>query len=145
MFNNGILIDYSVRDFNNIPDTDIRINEIKKYFKLIIEKTKPFCVCLEDIQYQRNQKTYKFLAQLQGVLINYLVENTLYYQIIHPNSWKSYCGIKIREKRNVQKQQSIQIVKNMFDISVSDDEADAILMNIYVNKLMEGDMWNVVK
>ena len=47
------------------------------------------------------------------------------YKVCPTNTWRSHCGVK--GKTRVDKKRSMQnIVKKEFDVSVSDDEADAI-------------------
>ena len=103
----------------------------------MIEKWNPDLVVIEDIQLQTYKKTadeavdavvtYKKLAYLQGVLINYFFENNIPYKIVSPAKWKSFSQIKgnkrIDQKRNAQLK-----VKSLYDINVSQDESDAILI-----------------
>lgn len=53
------------------------------------------------------------------------------YKVCPTNTWRSHCGV--RGKTRVDKKRSMQnIVKKEYDISVSDDEADAIGIGKYV-------------
>ena len=125
-----------------------RINNIKKKINQLISKYRKVIVVLEDIQYQEdkekenkiifgqpsvtnnsidNVKTFKTLAWLQGVLLDYFFENNIEVSTLFASSWKSFCGIKGRT-RAVQKMQSIEFTKEKFNADVSTDEADAICL-----------------
>lgn len=136
VFNDKKLIHYNTVDFNDIEMWEDRIYEITKYIEILYKKYKPHLVTIEDIQYQKNQQTYKNLAQLQGMIIGYLKKNEILYEIIPANRWKSYIGLNLREKRKLQKQQTQLFIRNKFNIDVDEDSADAIAMGWYsVNQI----------
>ena len=103
----------------------------------MIEKWNPNMVILEDIQLQTYKKnpseaaemvlTFKKLAHLQGVLKNYLYEKGLIYKIASPSTWKHYSEIKGNNRTDQKRNAQIK-VKKLYDISVTQDEADAILI-----------------
>lgn len=96
--------------------------EIKKFIKDV----KPNYVCIEDTQFQHNQKVYKLLSQMQGMVFALLVDMDIGFCIIEPSSWKSYAGIKSR-KREDQKKETIEFVKKNYKVKKpTDDEADSI-------------------
>lgn len=125
-----------------------RINKIKKKIDQLVNKYGKVTVVLEDIQYQEdkekenkiifgqpkvtnnsvnNVKTFKTLAWLQGVLLDYFFESDVEVSTLFASSWKSFCGVKGRT-RAVQKIQSIEFAKEKFDVVVTTDEADAICL-----------------
>lgn len=115
-----------------------RNNAVKNWLISMVENWKPDYVALEDIQLQQlggkqvknadnvvGVQTFKILAQLQGVLLNTLFELGVPTEVVYPATWRAHCQIKGRTK--VDRKRSMQIkVKEWFDVSVSDDEADAI-------------------
>lgn len=114
-----------------------RIANTKQWVASMIDKWKPDKVIFEDIQLQTYKKnpqevvemvtTFKKLAHLQGVLKNYCYENGILYKIVPPPTWKSYSQVK-GSNRTDQKKSAQLRVKSIYDISVSQDEADAILI-----------------
>lgn len=126
-----------------------RINKIKKKIDELISKYNNVVTVVEDIQYQEdkergnkitfgspstptnnavdNVKTFKTLAWLQGVLLDYFFENGIESSTMFASSWKSFCEIKGRT-RATQKMQSIEFVKQHFGVTVTTDEADAICL-----------------
>lgn len=113
-------------------DTDIYQKfEIMYYeFDKIIKEYKPDYICIEGVQFQRNYKVYSTLSQLQGVLMSVIFKNDLGLYIVEPSVWKSHIHIKSR-KRAEQKEETINYVKNHFNLSVSEDEADSIGIGIW--------------
>ena len=93
----------------------------------MMAKWKPDMVAIEDIQQQENVQIFKVLAQLQGVLINALFENKYEFDIIHVATWRSHCQIKGKDRSSLKKDAQAKI-KAWYDVSVSQDEADAICL-----------------
>lgn len=136
------LITYGLIEVNN-RNTMNRISKIKKMINSIykeIESIANITIIFEDIQYQEKIKegisfesssknnnvlTFKILAWLQGVLMNWSYENNIPYSSMFSSTWKSFCKIK-GETSSTQKQNAINFVKENFNIEVSSDVADAI-------------------
>lgn len=115
-----------------------RDNMIKMWVLSMIEAFKPDIVGLEDIQLQQFEgrsvgvTTYKTLAHLQGILMEAIYEAKIDYEVIPPATWRAYCGVKGRTKAD--KKASMQfLVKQWYDVSVTNDESDAIGIGKYVS------------
>lgn len=100
----------------------------------MVDKWSPDKVILEDIQLQKfgeaNNEgviTYKKLAHLQGVLSNYFYERKIPFEIIAPSTWRSFSEIKGKTRTDKKKNAQLK-VKRFYDVSVTQDEADAILI-----------------
>lgn len=105
--------------------------------KRCLEKNNPDFVVFENVQFQKNYGTFQQLSQLQGLIMALLFERNIAFQYIEATAWRAFCGIKGR-KRVEQKVNAIQMVKDKFNLSVSEDEADAILLgNFAVNKILK--------
>lgn len=139
IFDDKSVIKYGIVETSG--ELDNRINQLKIWLANMIEVWKPDKVILEDIQLQEkkqgrnwendtgdnvmNVSTFKTLAQLQGVLVDYLFEKKIRYQFIHTATWRENC--QISGKYRADKKKSAQLkVKEWFDIDVSNDIADAI-------------------
>jgi len=112
--------------------------EIKNWLWQLIGSWKPDIIGLEGIQLQQfNNKmvgvtTYQTLARLQGILMVECVEAEVDYQIVPPATWRSHCGVKGRTRAD-RKHSMQDKVKEWFDITVSDDVADAIGIGKYIS------------
>lgn len=102
----------------------------------MIDKWQPDFITIEDIQLQRangereNVLVFKKLAWLQGVLMNYFREIGMEYDVVPSVTWKSYNEVKGKTRTDQKKNAQLK-VKRFFDISVTQDEADAILIGRY--------------
>lgn len=125
--------------FQAAADDEIeRDIEIKNWLIQLIQNWKPDIIGIEGIQLQSFDNkivgvtTYQTLARLQGILMAACYEQKIDYVICSPSTWRSHCGVKGRARRD--KKRSMQIkVKDWFDITVSDDIADAIGIGKYVS------------
>ena len=121
-----------------VEDNEIaRDCTIKQWLINMIELWKPDFVGLEGIQYQQNMgvTTFETLARLQGILMETLYELNIQFSICHTNTWRAYCKAKGRTRTD--KKRSMQMLaKEWFDITVTDDEADAIGIGKYVAEVL---------
>lgn len=124
----------------DLNDEIARINRIKMWLLSMIENWKPDFIGIEGIQYQDNVAggakmgitVFQTLARLQGVLLELCFEKNIPYDIVPTNTWRHYCGVK--GTKRVDRKRSMQLlVKNWYDISVSDDIADSIGIAKYFN------------
>ena len=96
-------------------------------------------VGLEGIQLQQfNDKmvgvtTYQTLARLQGILMATCADRKIDYTICPPATWRAHCGVKGRSRSDKKKSMQLKI-KEWFDITVSDDVADAIGIGLYTSQ-----------
>ena len=98
--------------------------------KLKINEHKPDFIVFEDTQFQKSYKTYQELSQMQGVLMAYLFDLDIGFEIVSPGTWRSYSKIKGR-KRIEQKLNTQIFIKEKYGIDVSEDEADAIGLGVF--------------
>lgn len=111
--------------------------EIRDWLIQLIQKWVPDIVALEDIQLQQfgdktvGVTTYRTLARLQGILLSACVDQNIDYVVCAPATWRAHCKVKGRAR--MEKKRSMQDkVKEWFDITVTDDIADAIGIGKYV-------------
>jgi Holliday junction resolvasome RuvABC endonuclease subunit len=129
LFEDSQLIQYGLVNLSDISDTTERMNTMKNLIIKLIDEYKVEKIIMEDIQQQRgNVKGFKTLAKLQGILTDIFFEREIPVVLIPSTTWKSKVGINTTKKREFQKNQSIEIAKEKFNIQVCDDISDAILM-----------------
>lgn len=141
VWENKNLVAYGVLKSN--PKESNPIERMKEQYDLIkhlISVTNPDFVVFENVQYQNNFGTFQQLSQLQGVIMSQLFEKDIGFTIVESTAWKSYCSVRGR-KRAEQKASAIQMVKDKFNIEVSEDEADSIGIGIWaVNNISEKEL-----
>ena len=113
--------------------------QIQNWLIQLIHNWKPDVIGLEGIQLQQfNDKmvgvtTYQTLARLQGILMATCYDLKVDYMICPPATWRNHSGVKGRSRAD--KKRSMQNkIKEWFDITVSDDVADAIGIGKYINE-----------
>jgi Holliday junction resolvasome RuvABC endonuclease subunit len=126
VFDNEELVGYSKIEMTQKLPID-RITALKQWLLSMLIKWHPDLVAIEDIQQQDNIQIFKVLAQLQGVLLNALIENNYEFDIIHVATWRSFCGVKGKTRSELKKQAQEKI-KEWYDVTVTQDEADAICL-----------------
>lgn len=132
VFDDEKLISYGKWTSTGI-DSVSRIAQTKQWVASMIDKWKPNQVILEDIQLQKNEKdddmvwTFKTLAHLQGVLINYFYEMRVNFDVVAVATWRNFSEIKGKTRTDKKKNAQLK-VKRFYDISITQDEADAILI-----------------
>lgn len=111
---------------------------IRNWLISLIYTWQPDLVALEGIQLQDSNgekvgvTTFETLARLQGILMLTCLENGIAYTICPTNTWRNQTGVKGRARAD-RKRSAQLIIKKAYDISVSEDEADAILIGKYAS------------
>ena len=120
-----------------LTDSIVRANAVKNWLISMVESWKPDVIGFEDIQLQQfNGKnigvtTYKILAELLGILIETCFENSWPYVVCAPATWRAYSGVKGRTRADKKKSMQ-KLIKEWFDITVTDDESDGIGIGKYI-------------
>lgn len=138
LFDNEKLVTYGT--FKTTTTDEIaRDKQIAEWLVSAIHNWKPDYIGLEGIQLQQNLyggetvgvTTFETLARLQGILMLTCYQNKIEYKICPSTIWRKFCGVK--GKHRTDKKRSAQnIIKKEYDVTVSNDEADAILIGKYV-------------
>ena len=83
-------------------------------------------VFIEGVQVQKNPVVYEVLAKLAGSLEIMLYESGYFVNVVKASEWRKRVGVKSRKRVDVKKE-AIEMVKEIYGIEVSDDEAEAVL------------------
>lgn len=128
----GKLVKHGVFNIEDIKENPERTKNTKMFLKAMVETYNIDMVILEDIQQQSNPKTYKILAELLGVLCNFLYEVQLPYFIIKPSEWRKILKIGGRKRRE-QKEATKQLITGLYSVEVTEDEADAMAIGLAIH------------
>ena len=97
---------------------------------------------IEGIQIQKNPKVYEILAKLQGSLEIMLEEKGYFVNVVKSSEWRRIVGIKttkqvfseskqkkvsVHRKRAELKLEAMDMVRKLYNITPSEDEAEAVL------------------
>lgn len=124
-------------------NTTARINEVKQWLTAAIEEWRPDSVCLEHIQLQSfnsngkytkgenlQVELYRVLANLQGVLLDFLYEIGIPSALVYSAVWRKFCDVTGKSREDKKKDAQRKVVR-WFDLEVTQDEADAICLGKY--------------
>ena len=94
-----------------------------------LSQYKPKSLYIEETVVVRNPQVQRFLTRLQGVVYAWCMENGCEFTAIRPTSWRKAVGISSGHKKRAElKAIAIQMVHNLYNIDVTDDVAEAILI-----------------
>ena len=122
----------------SLADEMGRCSEVKSWLISMINNWQPDFVGLEGIQFQTTSEgkhtmgvtVFETLAHLQGILMQTCYELGVKFEVCSTNTWRAHCGVKGRTRTD--KKRSMQLlIKQWYDLSVSDDESDAIGIGKY--------------
>lgn len=127
-------------------ETDQRSFEMAKELWKVVKKYKPEHLILENVQQQSSVSTVIILARLAGMIIGYAEAHNVHTHILLPSQWRKALGYSqgAKVKRQELKQQSIDYVKEHLNLSLSEDECEAICINEAAHKIFnyfEDDLW----
>lgn len=111
-----------------------RLLKIYKFMKeVVISEWHPNYLVFEDIQYQDNALTHKTLGMVMGVCILATEQAQIEHTEIFNKVWQAEFNIG-GSTRAVQKSNVIKRVKEYYNLDVTDDVADAILLGKFAAK-----------
>lgn len=135
-FEDNKLVDYKVIDLKKIKDKNERIDTMMLSIAAHLNSWKPDYVYQEDTWTAGNPETANILTTILGGVRFWCISNNCIYHKIKPTVWRSQFGLnQYKAKREELKEKSIDYVKEKFGVSVSDDEADAILIGLCGTKI----------
>lgn len=135
VFEDKRLVDFFHFSIAPNQDLGIRLCEIKTKVLEIVDKynsDSEVQIVFEDIQKQTNAQTFKRLAMVQSVFYQIAAEQNWKYEVLAPATWrhliKEKTGCSFGRTRADQKAKAKEVVRTLYKISPTEDEADAILI-----------------
>lgn len=129
VFDSGKLVYWHLYQYSG--ETIERMVKNREFLEnTIINSWQPDMIVFEDIQYQNNILTFKTLAMLLGSSLVATRAANIKYETVLSKVWRSHFMIN-GKTRIQQKVQAIKKVKEMYNLDVNDDVAEAILLGKY--------------
>lgn len=138
-FYSGKYKEHQLLDFSKDKNIFSRFESMAKNLWELLDLYKPNIIYIEETYSSVNPHTTKILTRLQGVVYAWCMKNQCDFNTITPSQWRKYLkfiqgkGIK----REQLKEQSIKYVLDTYNLSVTDDEADAICIGDAILKLFK--------
>lgn len=136
IYDNEKLVKYGVFATNQEAPVE-RLQTIRNWLISMIKNWIPDYIGLEGIQLQENKDfrigvtTFEALARLQGCLMLTCYDLKIPFEICPTNTWRKHCEVKGRSRTDKKKSMQL-LTKKWFDVSVTEDEADAIGIGKYM-------------
>lgn len=115
----------------------VRLNNFHARLLNMIEIYQPDVLVFEDIQLQnfggKNEvgvTTYKVLAAVLGICQMVSAETNIPHYIVHSATWRNFLNIKGRTRTD-RKRSAQLLIRQIYEVNVSEDEADAICLGSY--------------
>lgn len=129
VFINGTYSKSGVIDKKKIKDGKLRLKEMCSAILSFIAKEKPDIIVIENTVVTRNAEAQRMLTMILGVVYGYCITYDIDYYLLRPTEWRSLISKEKKgRKRDELKLWSINKVKDLYGIDISDDESDAILI-----------------
>lgn len=139
VYDDGVLVGYGLFETERLEPFE-RIEELCDWLNSMLVGWKPDLVGIEDIQYNprseyekdgiSNHNTFKLLGQVMGAVIITILRHQIPVTEVHNKVWKGHCKIKGRSRAD-QKRSAQILVKKWHDITIGQDESDAICIGKY--------------
>lgn len=132
------LINYGVYETTKENSID-RIADICDWLDSMIMMWKPDKICLEETLFNQNfaqnnggvnHDIFRLLSQVMGAIMITAIRAKCKIGIVKIATWRHHCGVKGRARID-QKRSAQLLVKQWHDITVTDDESDAICIGKY--------------
>lgn len=141
IYDNQELIAYGVFSTTKQNVFD-RMTDLCDWVLSMVVAWEPDLVGLEDVQYNPNagagHDVFKMLAQIMGSVIITILREKIEVEPVNISRWRGHCGVKGRTRQD-KKRSAQLLVKKWFDITLSDDEADAICIGKFLAESRESD------
>ena len=128
---NGILIEHGVIDLSIIKDKETRIDTMIADIFSLLNKKEPQTIVIEGMQVCNNASVQTMLVEIIGAVKGYCNFKKIEFVKLFPAEWRKYAkdkDEKIPRKRDELKDWAQMKVKILYDETVLDDEADAVLI-----------------
>ena len=138
LFEDGQYIDSGVITKNKSMPIAERVPAMALAICAKIKEIKPDRVVIEDIQNQNSVKTVIDLARLQGGIIMYCANKGISIDIYHPSTWRRVLQFTqgTKTKRDDLKKQATEYVKGLGFNIASEDESEAICINLAAQQMI---------
>lgn len=136
-FVNGKYQTHKLLDYSKDKKMDSRFESMAKGLWLTLNEFNPDIIYIEETYTARNPQTTKFLTRLQGVVYAWCIKNSCEFHTILPTQWRKVLSFKQSRgtKRDELKKQSIQYIQEKYNLTITDDEADALCIADAVIKI----------
>lgn len=150
VFTDGEYFEHTLIDLHKIKDSKERI---QKMMLAICEYLDEFIVdkiIMEESMMTNNISTVKMLSNIAGAVMYYAANNGIEFEFALPTHWRKKIGLSqsSKIKREVLKAEAILAVNQEYNMELTDDEAESLLIarsgfNLPKIVITEDDVWDI--
>lgn len=150
VFENGKYKTHTLIDLHKIKDSDVRIPKMMCEICEYISQFKVDKIIMEESIFKTNIDTVKKLSNIAGAVMYYATSHNIEFEFALPTEWRKKIGLQQSKtvKREVLKAEAIKAVKQEYNMQLSDDECEALLLarsgfDLPKIVITEDDVWGI--
>ena len=130
IFCDGTYITHTLIDLHKIKDPDVRIPKMMQEICKYLDGYQVDKIIMEKSMLKTNIDTVQKLSNLAGAVMFYAVSRGIEFKHLYPSEWRKVVGLRqsSKIKREVLKAEAIAAVKQEYNMELTDDESEAILL-----------------
>jgi Holliday junction resolvasome RuvABC endonuclease subunit len=111
-------------------DASIRIPKMMMTICDFIKEHKPDKIIMEKSMMTNNIDTVQKLSNLAGAVMFYAYDNDIEFEHKYPSQWRKEIGLSggAKVKKEILKAEAIEAVRQEYGLSLTDDEAESVLI-----------------
>lgn len=150
IFCDGEYVEHTLIDLHKIKDSSERIPKMMMTICDYLNEHDIDRIIMEESVLTTNASTIKMLSNIAGAVIYYATSHNIEFEFALPTHWRKKIGLSQSNKikREVLKAEAILAVKQEYDMDLTDDEAEAILIarsgfDLPQIAITEDDIWEI--
>ena len=130
IFEDGKYITHTLIDLHVLKDANVRIPKMMTEICDYIDKYNVDKIIMEESMLTTNIDTVKKLSNIAGAVMYYANCKGIEFQFDLPSAWRKRIGLTQGRsvKREVLKEEAIAAVKQEYNMDLTDDESEALLI-----------------
>lgn len=130
VFQDAKYVEHTLIDLHKIKNSNERIPKMMMAICDYLDKHQIDKIIMEESMMTNNISTVKMLSNIAGAVMYYAANRNIEFQFDLPSAWRKRIGLTQGRsvKRDVLKAEAIQAVRQEYNMDVSDDIAEAILI-----------------
>ena len=150
IFSDGNYFEHTLIDLHKIKDSTERIHKMMTAICEYLDEFVVDKIIMEESMMTNNISTVKMLSNIAGAVMYYAASHGIEFEFALPTHWRKKIGLSQSNKikRDVLKAEAILAVKQEYDMELTDDECEAILIarsgfDLPKIVITEDDIWDI--
>jgi Holliday junction resolvasome RuvABC endonuclease subunit len=130
IFQDGKYVEHTLIDLHKIKESSERIPKMMVAICDYLNKHKIDKIIMEESMFTSNISTVKMLSNIAGAVMCYAAQHGIKFEFTLPTHWRKAIGLSQSNKikREVLKEEAIAAVKQEYNMNLTDDEAESLLI-----------------